>query len=166
MSFTQRSQKASTRAALAIAALAVIFCLASTVQAQVSGDAAVSLKAHPGWVQAPGWLGPPNCVYEAPNGAHLAENGDLMLNGSVIAHYSPCPETPIRTRPLHMVAPHFADEPGTGNGWVEAAQQEVSLNSGDSLDKITGTWVVPSNPSSSGVGLIYLFNGLEPTTEA
>lgn len=140
-----------------------MFCLAPAVQAQPF-DSTISLQAHPGWVQVPGALIRPDCVYEVPNGAQLEENGDVILDGVIVAHHVDCPEAPIRTRPLHGVAPQFVDAPGTGNGWVEAVEEEVSLSSGDSLDKITGTWTVPKNPTVNG-GLIYLFNGLEPTTQ-
>jgi hypothetical protein len=43
-------------------------------------------------------------------------------------------------------------------------QWEVPLKSGDDIDELKGTWIVPANPSKNG-GLIYIFNGIEPTTE-
>jgi hypothetical protein len=124
----------------------------------------VSLKDHPGWVQIPGAIIRQDCVYEIPKGAQVSEDGDVTVGGTLIAHYDDCPEEPIRTRPRHSAAPSFKDAPGTGNGWVEAVQEEVSLSSGDNIDKITGQWVVPTNPSTDG-GLIFLFNGLEDTTQ-
>jgi len=159
MSLTQ--QTSSRRASFSIAALAIAFCLSPAAQAQ---PASVSLKAHPGWVQVPGALIRPDCVHEIPNGAQIEENGDITLEGSIVAHYDACPEEPISTRPYHGAVPQYTDTPGTGNGWVEAVQEEVSLGSGDNIDKIQGTWTVPSDPSTNG-GLVYMFNGLEPTTE-
>jgi hypothetical protein len=156
--------KSSRRAGFSIVALAIAFCFSPAAQAQPSPAAAVSFKDHPGWVQAPGALIRPDCVHEIPNGAQVEENGDIILEGSLVAHYDACPEEPIRTRPLHGVVPQYADSPGTGNGWIEAVQEQVSLTSGDNIDKVLGTWTVPSDPSKNG-GVIFLFNGLEPTTE-
>ena len=153
--------KSSRRAGYSIAALAIAFCLSAAAQAQ---RVAVSLKDHPGWVQIPGALIRPDCVHEIPNGADVEENGDITLEGSIVAHYDACPEEPISTRPRHGVVPQYTDEPGTGNGWIEAVQEDVSLSSGDNIDKIVGTWTVPSDPSTNG-GIIFIFNGLEPTTE-
>jgi hypothetical protein len=166
MSLTQQSmnEKSLRRAGLSIAALAIAFCLSPAAQAQSSAAPTVSLKAHPGWVQVPGALIRPDCVHEIPKGAQVEENGDITLAGSIVAHYDPCPEAPISTRPVHGVAPLYTDAPGTGNGWIEAVLEEVSLSKGDNIDKIEGTWTVPSDPSTNG-GLVYMFNALEPTSE-
>jgi hypothetical protein len=129
-----------------------------------SDPVAVALKAHPGWVQIPGALIHPDCVHEVPNGAVLQENGDVLLGGALVAHFDNCPESPVRTRPLHQLAPQFVDAPGTGNGWAEAIQENVPLKIGDNIDKITGRWTVPNDPSTNGA-LIYMFNGLEPSTQ-
>jgi hypothetical protein len=141
-----------------------VLCLASAAQAQQSDEASVSLKAHPGWVQVPGALIRPDCVHEVPLGAKVGANGDVTLAGAVVAHYDACPEQPVTTRPRQGVIPKYIDAPGTGNGWVEAVQWEVPLSSGDNIDVLTGRWIVPKNPSANG-GLIYIFNGIEPTTE-
>jgi len=164
MSITRRITKISTQAGFVLLPLAVMFSIASGVQAQTREPATISLQQHAGWVQVPGALVRPDCVYEVPKGAQVDESGDVILNGAVVAHYEDCPEAPIRTRPLAHVAPHFVDSPGTGNGWVEAVQEEVSLSSGDNIDKITGTWTVPNAPKDTG-GLAYIFNVLAPTTE-
>jgi hypothetical protein len=125
----------------------------------------VSLEDHPGWVQIPGAIIRQDCVYEIPKGAQVTESGDVTLEGTLIAHYDDCPEEPIRTRPRHGGAsPAYQDAPGTGNGWVETVDEEIPLSSGDNIDKITGKWVVPTDPSTFG-GLIFLFNGLEDTTQ-
>jgi len=149
----------SRRAGFSIAAVAIAFCLSPAAQAQpVSGF----LKDHPGWVQIPGALIRQDCVHEVPNGAQVEENGDITMEGALVAHYDACPEEPISTRPRHGAAPQNTYEPSPGNGWVEAVQEEVSLSSGDNIDKIEGTWTVPSAPFTNGA-TIFLFNGLEPT---
>jgi hypothetical protein len=158
MLLTQQITKSSRLAGTSIAALAIAFCLSPAAQAQ---SVSVSLKAHPGWVQVPGALIRPDCVHEVPNGSQVADNGDVILNGSIVAHYDACPEAPISTRPVHGVGPQYSDAPGTGNGWVEAVQEEVTT---DNIDKISGTWTVPSDPKDNG-GLIYMFNAIEPTSE-
>jgi len=144
MSLTQLSTKGSAvsglpgksrRAGYSIVALAIAFCLSPAAQAQ---PASVSLKDHPGWVQIPGALIRPDCVHEIPNGAEVEENGDITSEGSIVAHYDACPEAPISTRPRHGAVPQYTDEPGTGNGWIEAVQEEVSLSGGDNIDKIEG----------------------------
>jgi len=123
--------------------------------------------AHPDWVQVPGELIRPDCVHAVPNGATVGIgsdgkiSGDVMLNGVLIAHYEDCAEAPIVTRPVGGRA-SLENDPGTGNGWVEASNWLVSLGSSDNLDEIAGNWKVPSNPSTNGA-LIYLFNGMEPS---
>jgi hypothetical protein len=123
---------------------------------------------HPGWVQIPGELIRPDCVHEIPNGARVEVvngevTGDVTLDGALIAHYDACPEDAIVTRPQGRTE-SLASPPGTGNGWVEASQWDVSLGSSDNIDNMNGIWTVPSNPSSNGA-LIYLFNGIEPSTQ-
>jgi hypothetical protein len=140
----------------------------SIAQAQTTiGEAATE---HPGWVQIPGQLIRPDCVHEVPNGARVevANNGeitgDVTLNGALIAHYDACPEDAIVTRPRARTE-GLTHAPGTGNGWVEADQWDVPLSSSDNIDYMAGTWTVPSYPSVNGA-LIYLFNGIEPSSGA
>jgi hypothetical protein len=123
---------------------------------------------HPGWVQIPGELIRPDCVHEIPNGARVeVENGqvtgDVTLNGARIAHYDACPEDAIITRPRGRTE-NLSNTPGTGNGWVEASLWDVSLSSSDNIDYVAGIWTVPSYPSSNGA-LIYLFNGIVPSSD-
>lgn len=150
---------------------AIGLCFSAAVQAQ---DAAVDItalkKAHPGWVQVPGQFIRPDCVHELPKGARVEVvndkiTGDVTLGGRVIAHYDACSEPGISTRPSHNeTRPKAALTPGTGNGWVEAVENDVSLGSSDNLDWLSGTWTVPPAPAEGG-GLIYLFNGMEPSSQ-
>jgi hypothetical protein len=78
----------------------------------------------------------------------------VTLNGQLIAHFDPCPENSISTR-------HLVQDPGTGNGWVEAAQWDTALKSPDNIDYLYGYWTVPAAPKTSGA-LVYFFNGVEP----
>lgn len=87
--------------------------------------------------------------------------GDITMGGLTIAHYAACSESPVSTRPRVNAATKAAGVPGTGNGWVEALHRYVSLESGDNVDLLSGTWTVPNNPKETG-GLIYLFNAIEP----
>jgi hypothetical protein len=146
--------------------------ISSAAGQQADTDTATSLKAHPGWVRIPGALIRPDCVHEIPNGADvvISDNkitGDVTLGGVLVAHYDPCPEAPVITRPHEGGSQTVTGVPtcppppagnGTGNGWVEALPYQVPLSSGD-IDYLYGTWTVPTNPSANG-GLIYLFNGV------
>jgi hypothetical protein len=143
------------------------------LNAQANTHTSKAAMEHPGWVQIPGELIRPDCVHEVPNGAKVEfgqngqATGDVTLNGAVIAHYDACSEAAVSTR--HPQSTLAASTKGHGqtpyiNGWVEASQWDVSLKSGDNVDLMDGLWYVPSNPSENG-GLIYLFNGIEPTTE-
>jgi len=111
-------------------------------------------------VQAPGALVRPDCLHQVPNGAKVSESAhgrageDVTLNGQLIAHFDPCPENSISTR-------HLVQDPGTGNGWVEAAQWDTALKSPDNIDYLYGYWTVPAAPKTSGA-LVYFFNGVEP----
>src|SRR5215472_16747121 len=111
--------RVSAWAACSIVPLALTMAFATAARAQ-SGPPIVSLKDHPGWVQVPGALVRPDCVFEVPNEAQVGDNGDIIVNGALWAHYDDCPEAPVLTRPVHRVAPLFSDAPGTINGWVEA----------------------------------------------
>ena len=141
---------------------AFLFVTSGMLRAQ-AGKTHSQLKAeHPGWVQVPGALTSPDCLHQIPNGATVnvsdrPTSGDVTLNGTLIAHYDTCAEASISTR-------HLAQDPGTGNGWVEASQWEVSLKSGDNIDFLGGAWSVPSIPETNGA-LIFLFNGIEPTKQ-
>jgi hypothetical protein len=159
------SQRQKQIARISILAISISpFALAQDFSA-----ASEAQKAHPGWVQIPGELIRPDCVHEIPNGAKVETSGgqitgDITVEGTLVAHYDACPEAPVLTRPVHGATPTSAKTPGTGNGWVEAAQTDLPLSGSDNIDFMAGTWTVPSNPSANG-GLIYLFNGLEPATE-
>jgi hypothetical protein len=142
-----------------LAGMATFLFVTSGIASAQAGKTYSQLKAeHPGWVQAPGALVRPDCVHQLPKGATVSDGDqtgtDVTLSGQLIAHYDHCPEAPISTR-------HVVQDPGTGNGWVEASQWGLSLKSGDNIDLIDGYWYVPSVPETYGA-LIFLFNGTEP----
>ncbi len=137
--------------------------------AQETSNLSQAALDHPTWVQIPGELIRPECVHEIPNGANVEfgkngePSGDVTLNGKLIAHYDACSENAVSTRHAESNQPAKGKAP-TINGWVEASQWDVSLSSSDNIDLMDGYWYVPSNPSVNG-GLVYLFNGIEPSTE-
>lgn len=156
-------------------ALAAILCglAISGLSIECGGQTQATSSAvpvdHSTWVQAPGELVRPDCVHEIPNGA-VAEvtndgqlTGDVTLNGTLIAHYNACSESPVITRPRGRTG-GVANPPGTGNGWIEASQREASLSSSDNLDFLSGTWTVPSYPSLLSGQLLYVFNAIEPAS--
>jgi hypothetical protein len=125
--------------------------------------------AHPDWVQAPGKLMRADCVHEIPNGAKVVigkdgePTGDVMLNDRLFAHYDACSEAPISTRHTASKPTTLTHAPGVPfNGWVEDAQEDLSLSSSDNVDWESGEFYVPNNPSVNG-GTIFLFNGIAPT---
>jgi len=147
------------------------FCVSHAALAQ-DINAAQSRSTRHGWVQVPGMLVRADCVHEIPKGAKVAiENdtvtGDVRIGGVLVAHYDPCPEAPEITRPRES-APSRSSAPAIGNGWVEAAQKNLALQGGDSIDYLTGTWIVPPNPppsEESPGSLIYFFNAITPASQ-
>ena len=129
--------------------------------------------AHPDWVQVPGKLMRADCVHEIPNGAKVVigadgqPTGDVMLNGSLFAHYDACSEAPVSTRNTVATTPktlEHAPVVPSFNGWVEDSQEDLSLSSSDNIDWESGEFYVPNNPSVNG-GTIFLFNGIAPVGE-
>jgi hypothetical protein len=146
----------------------LVFITNGVLNAQAAQTSSKATMDHPGWVQIPGELIRPDCVHQIPSGAAVEiENGqitgDVTLNGVLIAHYDACPEDAVITRPRGRTE-GLNNPLGTGNGWVEASQWDVPLGSSDNIDYMAGTWTVPSNPWKNGA-LIYLFNGIEPSSE-
>jgi hypothetical protein len=165
---SKRRRIAFTKAMTATLCALVISALSGHSNAQAKTTSSETISDHAGWVQIPGELIRPDCVHEIPQGANVEVandghiTGDVTLNGALVAHYDPCPENAVITRPRRHTE-EATNPPGTGNGWVEASQREVSLASNDNIDFLAGTWTVPSYPSQLGA-LLYLFNGIEPAS--
>jgi len=142
-----------------------LFGVSGILNAQTAKSYSQLKAEHPGWIQIPGELIRPDCVHQVPSGAQIEmgsdgqPNGDVTLKGELIAHFDACPEAAIDTR--HLGSQGMQD-PGTGNGWVEASQWELSLAATDNIDWVSGFWHVPTFPAEGGA-LIYLFNGIEPS---
>ena len=142
---------------------------AAAQQERLSASATSMDKSH--WVQIPGELVRPDCVHQLPKGATIEigtdgqTTGNVTLNGALIAHYDACPEKPIITRASAHTDSNSTHAPGTGNGWVESSSWNIPLSSSDNIDYLGNTWKVPSYPSMNGA-LIFLFNGIEPASEA
>jgi hypothetical protein len=163
-----------------VSGVALWLFTSALLSAQTVLDYHEAVAEHPDWVQIPGALIRRDCVHEVPKDAKVVigrggetTGDDLVFNGRLIAHYDPCPEAPVITRPQgHNIANAESNGPGnsggyvpgTGNGWVEASQWNVPLRAGDNIDYMGGSWTVPTNPSENG-GLIYMFNGIEPASE-
>jgi hypothetical protein len=170
MKLNQRTLQASLLGTVAVIGL----CVATAAQAQQQQtssamDAALAKKIHPTWVQIPGQLIRPDCVHELPKGSRVEVvddkiTGDVTLAGRVIAHYEACSEPAISTRQRASSPGFGVTAPGTGNGWVEAVETDMPLSASDNIDWLSGTWIVPAAPTATG-GLVYLFNGIEPTTQ-
>jgi hypothetical protein len=139
----------------------------ANAQAQSMSEAAIE---HPNWAQIPGELIRPDCVHEIPKGAGVEIGkdgnltGDVTLNGELIAHYDACPEKAIVTRQPALTQSVAQAQTETGNGWVEDDQWNAPLGSSDNIDYLVGNWTVPSYPSEDGGAVIYLSNGIEPSS--
>jgi hypothetical protein len=159
------STAASSKKTSGLLVLTALLFAASGVLSAQAGKSYSQLKAeHPGWSQVPGQLIRPDCVHRVAKGSQLEigtdgyPNGNVKMNGQVIAHYDACPEEAIDTRGVDSQRQH---DPGTG-GWVEDSEWQLSLSNSDNIDVISNDWLVPPYPSQSGA-LVYLFNGVEPT---
>ena len=171
---TQPHTSKPNRMGLTLTMTAILLCglavsvLSTYSIAQAQTNKSQATVDHPGWVQVPGQLIRPDCVHEVPNGARVEVGGDgqitgdVILDGALIAHYEACPEDAIVTRPRARTE-GLRNPPGADNGWVEADQWNVPLSSSDDIDYMAGSWTVPSYPSANGA-LIYLFNGIEPSS--
>jgi hypothetical protein len=144
---------------------AIVSALLSLGQASMAAASTPAVS----WVHVPGAVVRADCIHTIPSGAHIANNkvtggDDITLDGQFVAHYPPCDEAPIFGGPGARVSP-TTEEPVPGanpGGWVEGALFDANLSSGENLDYMTSIWQVPPNPASNG-GLIFLFNGLEPS---
>jgi len=175
--------------------LALSICVLTQAQTHSQGNTGNTTLDHPGWVHIPGELINSACVHEIPSGARVEVNGngqmtgDVTLNGAPYAHFAACPDAPVVTRPQgnapSVFTPCLGLTPcpdGTANGWVEAAAWNVSLASTDNIDYLSGAWIVPAGPcpviasditpncagaipNTEDHAVIYLFNGIEPSTQ-
>jgi hypothetical protein len=148
------------------AAFAAALALGSAIATRAQSAGVISPGAPARWVHVPGAVIRADCVHEIPAGATLEENGDVTLAGSVVAHYDACPEAPLRTRGAYAGNLGLPGAlPGPGNGWIEAVQMQVALNSGDSIDLVSSEWNVPADPAADG-GVIFIWIGTEPVLQA
>ncbi len=164
-----------TRCSVSVALLAwwLVSCggQTDTTPGESTATASTALSASvvdtSGWVHVPGALVDPHCVHGVPDGATVKQNGDILLNSAVIAHYGPCPNAAILSRPHPGSNPATAgDLPSSGpatSGWVEAMQAHIG---GDQFAYLTDEFTVPAKPVTQNDGqLIFIFPALEPETQ-
>jgi hypothetical protein len=139
-----------------------------------AGAAALSPAPSPspvntsGWIHVPGALTDPSCIHKVPNGARVSKSGDVVSNGTVVAHYDPCPNAPIfaglnsapstmapRAPTKGLTSDAISANPGTA-GTVEA----VYINE-TAIGELGGYMNTPlSDPSDHDGQLIYIYMGL------
>jgi len=119
-----------------------------------------------GWVHVPGALVNPDCVHAVPNGSFIDVNGDVKLNGQLIAHYDACPTKPLLTRPIHPGNEGKVSQAGPGStGWVELIFNH-NTSPGGQYAALTTTFTVPQPPPTQCDGqLIFLFPAQEPESQ-
>jgi hypothetical protein len=151
--------------------------------ARLSADPALSMAdALPkGWVHMPGAIVREDCVHQVPDGATVYENGDVTVNGSVVAHYDACPEHIVRTtKPVEPSAEKLAQggtagaERSSATALFGAGQYYdghwITMNGaneygfdgstgGMGVTKVDETWFVPSVPPSNGA-TTYMFSAV------
>ena len=132
-----------------------------------------STTIPPGYVSAPGGWTHPSCIHEVPNGATIdGERGDVLVNGSIVAHYDPCAYRPVSApgRPALNDAPSTTPASGDARmngpaygGWVENTYQ--SAPAGQSFDWVSSTMVVPFAPTQQTGETLYYFSGLQSSLD-
>jgi hypothetical protein len=143
-----------------------LFAACSPPADQGAETAAASITVEPDAVAAasngrdiPGARADKSCIHQVPDGATVASDGTVRVNGRVVAKWLPCsvdvvphkrPGAPVSTSRIEddsavafpkgpCPAPH-----GTCAGFFDGLQS---------------AWTVPASPTSSGA-LIYLFAGV------
>jgi hypothetical protein len=127
-------------------------------------------RAAPTWVHVPGALVRSDCVYTAPTNADIdTAHGNITLNGKLLQHFEPCPESAKPTRPVKTSSPQSRASnsvPGAAaGGWIEGAEHDGGIPGGESFNELFSAWYVPPLPPTTGA-LIYMFDGLEPSDQS
>src|SRR5450432_2168929 len=104
-----------------------------------------------GWMRIPGGQILSECVHPVPQGATIdAANNNVVLGGSIIAHYDPCPINAVLgdRQPGQVGSGIGSASLPTFNGYVEEWSQDFTSHlSGDNLDYVSSSWVVPPAPT-------------------
>jgi hypothetical protein len=128
-------------------------------------DLVVGPEASGTSVDIPGARADRSCVHQVPDGATVASDGTVRLNGKVVAKFSACSAS---------VVPHKAPGRTTDKGRIEddsavafprGACPAPHGNCAGFYDGLQDAWTVPAAPASNGA-LIYLFNALASTDGA
>jgi hypothetical protein len=93
-----------------------------------------------------------DCVFEAPDDATITAQGDVLVNGVVVDHHTPC-------SPSQMGAPrdrHRASPPSV-NGWIE----DTDTTSNTFFKSMNARWIVPPAPLDTGNKIVYFFPSFE-----
>lgn len=128
------------------------------------------------WVHTPGGLVRSDCVHVVPKGARIDVGaGNVYANNALVAHYDDCPEPPAdSTTPTSaldggIVPTEGGIIPGTvgpkNYDWIEDGNDKVDLPSGYNVTTMYGYWLVPGAPTDNGGQTIFLFIGIEDSSE-
>ena len=140
-------------------AFSVFFALVTLPLALLAPSAhAAPSEKRPGWTRVPGAHVRSECVYRIPKHSHVEANGDVTLNGSLVAHTEPCAEDPLFEQPL---------QPGTNPGYTESVSYFPYMSSGDYIKYLDGTWFVPTLPDNGAIfnsTAVFFWNGIASST--
>jgi hypothetical protein len=117
----------------------------------------------PGTVRVPGGrLMDSACVHQVPNGASIDGQGNVSVNGNIIAHYDPCTAAQMNIQPAGDVEP-----PGIYHAWIENTDTTaVELNGLAQFNYLNASWKVPQSPSEYSSQLLYFFPSFQDLTES
>jgi hypothetical protein len=114
-----------------------------------------------GWIHTPGAIVRADCVHGIPKGALLDEaTGDVTVDGQLFAHFDKCPDAPV------VLPGSTSGAVPSYSGFVEYLVDNVTnLPSGSNINALVSQWLVPPFPTSQQGQTIFLFNGLEPSSQ-
>jgi hypothetical protein len=129
---------------LAVILIAILFLSISTGSPFATADS----TSRTSTVSTPFGKAPRNCVYGVPSGTQVLANDVLIYpNGERV-----------------ILPPCSSPTPPVTNGWVEDANWCYCPTSPPSIDEFVAYWKVPSAPTANGGQVVYLFNGLQPSS--
>jgi hypothetical protein len=148
-----------------------LFLLGLTIT--VSGAACGDGSAHSGAASVPtapdavpaGYVHVPNgilahvdCIHEVPSGGHAGVDGDVTIDGKIVAHHEACGHPLVKVPSVRELP--ASGNPGVGNGWVEAAW--LNAAPGQQFVSLENTFVVPAPPTTQNDDqTIYLFPSIQ-----
>jgi len=104
------------------------------------------------------------CVFEVPNGAIVDANGNVIVNGSIVDHHTPC--TPEQMGSASPASGTIGVVPPAFNGWADYSWANATYIDGLAYyNGLFANWTVPNNPTDPYYQIVYLFPSFESSNE-